>query len=60
MFGADDSLSRQQFVTMLYRLIQKKGFGYQNAWAFTPKATDYGQVAAYAKGNLLDGHAGDS
>ncbi|MBQ9345997.1 MAG: S-layer homology domain-containing protein, partial [Oscillibacter sp.] len=48
-FGPGDTLSRQQYLTMLYRLARSRGFGYHGPWAFTPAGADYGQTAAYAR-----------
>ena len=49
LFGVNDPLSRQQFITILYRFIKSKGFGYQGAWTFTPYVTDYEKTIEYAR-----------
>ena len=49
-FGPDDRLTRQQFVTMLYRLIKIKGEGYaEGNFTYAPPAPDWGRVTEYAR-----------
>lgn len=47
-FGPEDSITREQMVTILYRYAQKKGMGFSGSWSFPLTFDDADAVSEYA------------
>ena len=47
-FAPDDTMTREQLATILYRYVQYTGGGFQGAWAFPLDYTDADQVSDWA------------
>ena len=47
-FGTDDPITREQLAVMLYRMAQKEGLGFTEAWAFRLDYADANEVSDYA------------
>ena len=48
VFAPDDTMTREQLATILYRYVQHTGGGFQGAWAFPLDYTDADQVSDWA------------
>ncbi|MCI7472864.1 MAG: S-layer homology domain-containing protein [Clostridiales bacterium] len=48
VFAPDDTMTREQLATVLYRYVQYTGGGFQGAWAFPLDYADADQVSAWA------------
>lgn len=47
-FGANDNISKEQFITMLYRCLQNNGSGFNGQWAFLLDCNDRDQISDFA------------
>ena len=47
-FGTNDSVTREQLATILYRSVQSKGQGFSGGWAFPLLFDDADQISDYA------------
>ena len=47
-FGTNDTVTREQLATMLYRSAQSKGLGFKGTWAFPQNFEDTDQISEYA------------
>lgn len=47
-FGPDDSITREQFVAILYRYVQKQGKGFTGTWMFNLGFNDKAEISDWA------------